>query len=120
MNTQKFLLSTAVLCGLTLSVAIDVSAQSPIAGERPSRLDLLSLDTSGPTLTSPSDMRRSAPTAMELRQERALYQMRQRIERVEAAAWLGYSPLRPNWSAQPMMSSSQTPQRVIYIPVYVR
>lgn len=120
MNTQQLLLSAAFLCGITCIGVADVSAQSPTTSERPPRLDLLNLDTSGPMPTSPSDMRRSRPTAMELRQERALYQMRQRLARIEAAAWMGYSPLRPNWSSQPMMTSTYVPQRVIYVPVYVR
>jgi hypothetical protein len=120
MNTQKLLLGAAVLCGFAWSLSCEVSAQSPDSSEKKSRVDLFSFDTTSPTPTSPSDMRRSAPTAMELRQERALYQMRQRIARLEAAAWMGYNPLRPNWNSQPMMTSRYVPQRVIYVPVYSR
>ena len=58
-------------------------------------------------------------TPMEIRQARALYQMRQRIARLERNAWLGYDPLRPQWTAIPMTNSGFQPRRVIRVPVYV-
>ena len=58
-------------------------------------------------------------TPMEIRQARALYQMRQRIARLERNAWLGYDPLRPQWTAIPMTNSGFQPRRVLRVPVYV-
>ena len=58
-------------------------------------------------------------TPMEIRQARALYQMKQRIARQERNAWLGYEPLRPHWTAIPMMNTGFQPRRVIRVPVYV-
>ncbi len=116
MILQKLLFATVAVC-FTAGI---VSAQSPDSRDTQSRMSLFDAAESPSGPTSPSDLRRSTATAAELRQQRALYQMQQRIERLEAAAWLGYNPLRPNWSAIPMMSSRYAPTRIVYVPVYVR
>ncbi|NND99644.1 MAG: hypothetical protein HKN47_20190 [Pirellulaceae bacterium] len=78
------------------------------------------------SLEHPSESSSSArtvapkPSASELRQARALYRSQQRIARLEHNLWMGYEPLRPNWSAVPMMSSRYSGRRTIYVPVFVR
>jgi hypothetical protein len=55
----------------------------------------------------------------EIRQARAMYRANQRVARLEHNLWMGYEPLRPNWSSTPMMSSRYAPRRV-YVPIYIR
>ncbi len=59
------------------------------------------------------------PTAKELRQARALYRQRQRIERLERNLWAGHEPLRPNWNSLPMTSSRYPAATTVLVPVYV-
>lgn len=68
---------------------------------------------------SNTSMRRAAAESAALaRRERAAYRARQRALRAEANAWLGISPLRPQWPSIPMMRSSYQPARIIYYPVF--
>ncbi len=119
MKARNGLLGIAAVCCAALSLAIEASAQDPGFPET-SRIELSDHFTMGSGLTSPSDMRRSAPTAMEIRQERALYQMNQRMLRIEANAWMGYSPLRPNISGMASWTNYVPPHRVYYVPYYIR
>lgn len=64
---------------------------------------------------SPSYPLHVKPTAAELRQARALEKHRQRVARMEANAWAGYSPLRPTVSANPFMQPRHTVVRPYYI-----
>lgn len=64
---------------------------------------------------SPSYSVRAKPTIAELRQARALEQQRQRIARMEANAWSGYSPLRPTVSANPYTQSRRASFRPRHI-----
>ena len=57
-------------------------------------------------------------SAKRIRQARALYRSQQRDARIEHNLWMGYEPLRPNWSAVPMTSSRYDYRRTIYVPVY--
>ena len=66
-----------------------------------------------PTRLSVSEVNR-------LRQQRAAYIQSQRIGRMEANAWAGHEPLRPSWSAIPMMSSHYpVGRRTIIVPYFV-
>jgi hypothetical protein len=69
--------------------------------------------------TSQSDVRESKITIAELRQARALRQADQRRARLEYNLWIGYEPLRPNWSSSPMTNSRYGNHR-IYVPLFVR
>lgn len=79
-------------------------------------------------VASPSDLRltnssgsdaRRMPTAMELRQQRALAESRARIARLEASYW-GFRPtLRPTWSSDPTTASHYPAVQTYYVPVYV-
>ncbi|WP_164104330.1 hypothetical protein [Candidatus Laterigemmans baculatus] len=69
------------------------------------------------------ELHRSMPTAAELRQARALERRRQRIARLEAQAWAGYSPLRPNVDADPYTRSRDSvvrPQHIWSVWDFVR
>lgn len=68
--------------------------------------------------TTPESLRKARSVA-ELRQARAIYRANQRVARLERNLWMGYEPLRPNWSSTPMTSSRYAPRR-IYVPVYIR
>ena len=71
------------------------------------------------SVPSSSDLSSTKPTAMELRQARALYRQRQRLERLERNLWAGYEPLRPHWNSIPMMSSRYPARTTVVVPVYV-
>lgn len=72
-------------------------------------------DRSNSGRTSPSEASRR--TAKEIRQDRAMYEARQRMLRHQRNLWMGYEPLRPQWNGVPSMSSRYQPP-TIYIPVY--
>lgn len=63
---------------------------------------------------------RGTPTAASLRQARAMYEAQQRLRRIERNRWMGHEPLRPSFNAVPMMTSRYSPNRVVYIPYYIR
>jgi hypothetical protein len=97
--------------------------QPPNNDDVQARLDLLfdePLRGTSLEQRSPSDRQNSMPSASEIRQQRALFQMQQRIQRLEAASWAGHHPLRPNATAIPMMTSRYPDRTVIYIPAYIR
>ncbi|TWT74409.1 malate synthase [Allorhodopirellula solitaria] len=84
---------------------------------------------SGGDVHSPSDLRltgqsgsqaeRRRAKAMQLRQARALAEMRSRMARLEAQRWGLRPSLRPSWPADPM-TASRSPANITYIvPVYV-
>ena len=66
---------------------------------------------------SQSARRAATAAAAAARRDRARYQAQQRALRAEMNAWLGISPLRPNWPSTPMTHSYYKPQRIIYVPV---
>ncbi len=66
---------------------------------------------------SQSARRATAAAAAAARRDRARYEARQRALRAEMNAWLGISPLRPNWPSTPATHSYYKPQRIIYVPV---
>ncbi len=72
-----------------------------------------------PRVSSPSDRREQAADVARLRQQRAAYRYNQMVSRLETNAWLGYEPLRPGWSAVPMMSSRYPARQTIIVPVYI-
>ncbi|MBB3209569.1 hypothetical protein FHS27_005409 [Rhodopirellula rubra] len=82
-----------------------------------------------PVVPSPSDLRLEntsgshmepyKPTAMELRQARALEETRARIARLEAARWGLRPTLRPTWAADPMTSSRYPTGPRYVVPFYV-
>lgn len=120
MILRKLLIVAASVGVASLADSPSSLAQPPASREAASRLSLFDSVEKLPTATSPSDVQSSMPTAAELRQQRALYQTRQRVARLEAAAWLGEAPLRPSWNSIPMMSSRYAPRRIVYVPLYVR
>ncbi len=63
---------------------------------------------------------RDATTPASLRQARAMYEAQQRLKRIERNRWMGHEPLRPSFNAVPMMTSRYAPNRVVYIPYYIR
>jgi hypothetical protein len=73
----------------------------------------------GISRSNSSSVRPSRMTVAELRQSRALYRANQRVARMEYNLWMQRQPLRPNWSAVPMMNS-RYPGRRVYVPVYIR
>lgn len=87
MPTFKNLITVAVLVAATAGVS---------RGDEP--LPPLELFDDAPSAV---ELQRSLPTAAELRQARALERRRQRVARLEANAWAGYSPLRPTVDADP-------------------
>jgi hypothetical protein len=106
-------------------IALAVSAQTArgddpfiVSSEERTNADIRLSDE--PAITSNSATgKRSMSAVNHLRQQRAAYQYNQRIARIEANAWLGHDPLRPSWSAVPMMSSHYAGRRTIVVPVYV-
>lgn len=66
---------------------------------------------------SQSARRATAAAAAAARRDRARYEAQQRALRAEMNAWLGISPLRPNWPSTPATHSYYKPQRIIYVPV---
>ncbi len=67
--------------------------------------------------SSQSARRAAAAAAAAARRDRARYEAQQRALRADMNAWLGISPLRPNWPSTPMTHSYYKPQRIIYVPV---
>ena len=107
MPTAKSLLAVAVLVVSTSGLSRGDEPLPPIQlfDEAPSAI----------TAPSPRGLRPAMPTAAELRQARALERRRQRVARMEANAWAGYSPLRPNVDADPYSQSrtvSVRPQHI--------
>jgi hypothetical protein len=78
---------------------------------------------------SPSDLRlvdgqgsgssQTVPTAMQLRQARAMAESRARFARLEAARWGLRPTLRPSWTSDPMTSSHFHSGLTYFVPVYV-
>ncbi len=78
---------------------------------------------------SPSDLRlvdgegsrssQTVPTAMQLRQARAMAESRARFARLEAARWGLRPTLRPSWISDPMTASLFPSGPTYYVPVYV-
>lgn len=87
MPTVKYLITVAVLVASTAGLSRGDDPLGPIQlfDDAPSAVEL----------------QRTMPTAAELRQARALERRRQRVARMEANAWAGYSPLRPTIDADP-------------------
>lgn len=81
-------------------------------------------------LRSPSDLRltdRSGSqaagqrsTAMQIRQARALAEMRSRNARLEAERWGLLPSLRPSWPSNLMMSGQSRANITYFVPVYIR
>lgn len=83
-------------------------------------------------IQSPSDLRlvddnngssnrgQAKSMAMEIRQARALAQMKARIARLEAARWSGSATLRPSWNPDPMTGSRYPSRNVARVPIYLR
>ncbi|MFG0254639.1 MAG: malate synthase [Rhodopirellula sp. JB053] len=69
--------------------------------------------------TSGSHMIPRKPTAMELRQARALEETRARMARLEAARWGLRPTLRPAWAADPMTSSRYPSGGRYVVPFYM-
>lgn len=103
--------SVAAIALVSLALTSETVAQEAAANGRVDR----------PMLShgEPESASRHTPSAAELRQARALYRTQQRIERLERNAWLGYEPLRPGFTAVPMMSSRYYPRRVIQFPTFI-
>lgn len=59
------------------------------------------------------------PTAMELRQARALAESQARMARLEAARWGLRPTLRPTWVSDPMTASRFSNVQTYVVPVYV-
>ena len=78
-----------------------------------------SLPLSKESGSSPEILYNRSTQAQRLRQQRAMFQEQQRLARLEANAWMGYEPLRPNWPSSPSMTSRYRSNRVIVIPYYV-
>ncbi len=117
MKSQSCLFVVAAIGGVMFLTASEAWAQEPSL--RP-RIELVDNPTPGSGIMSPSDLNRHKPTVRELRQERALFQMRQSIARTEANAWMGYSPSRPFVSGAGSYSYYAPPTRIYYVPYYVR
>lgn len=90
--------------------AFEINAERRLVDSVPSSSDLA---------TRESEATKGKPTAKELRQARALYRQRQRLERLERNLWAGYEPLRPNWNSIPMMSSRYPTRNTVVVPVYI-
>jgi hypothetical protein len=104
------ILAVAAILSTTLSFG-----QTPALGQSP---DAIMLPGPG-SPSSPSDVRSLSQTPDEIRIARARYRGRQRVARLEHNLWMGYEPLRPQWSSVPTMTSRYAPPRTYYIPVYV-
>lgn len=78
--------------------------------------DLRLVDDNG----SSSNRRQPKSMAMQIRQARALAQMKARIARLEAARWAGSPTLRPSWNPDPMTSSRYPVHNVARVPIYIR
>jgi hypothetical protein len=92
----------------------DVAEKPAPLGGRPRLVDAIPSSSDLAT-----ELSNGKPTAKELRQARALYRQRQRIERLERNLWAGYEPLRPNWNSLPMTSSRYPAATTVLVPVYV-
>ncbi len=105
----------AALAAVSLALIV---VSSPVSAQTAGRSD--ADDEARPVLSRSSSGSESQafPSAAELRQARALYRSRQRLERIERNAWLGHDPLRPTVSAVPMMTSRYGARRVIYVPMF--
>ncbi len=81
-------------------------------------------------LRNPSDLRLSGrsgsqsvhqqPTAMQIRQARALAEMRSRDARLEAERWGLLPSLRPSWPSNLMMNTRNSANITYIVPVYIR
>lgn len=95
MSNPRFFIALGIVVALTSGIRADDNLrQMRLADDAPSPYEL-----------------RLKPTVAELRQARALEQQRQRIARMEANAWAGYSPLRPTVSADPYTQNRFIPVR---------
>lgn len=103
MPNRKFLIAVGIAVALTAAAPNALRADE---NRRPMRLA---------DEVSPSYPLYVKPTAAELRQARALEKHRQRVARMEANAWAGYSPLRPTVSANPFMQPRQSLVRPYHI-----
>jgi hypothetical protein len=117
MNVRRFLLtafSITALSGLLLGNA-SFAQEAAGFGDRADRIPLFD------SLVRPrqSNVKESKMSISELRQARALYRANQRVARLEYNLWMRREPLRPNWSAVPMMNSRYSNRRV-YVPIYIR
>ena len=88
------------------------SRQTPI--QSPSDLKLVDEAGSSSIRQQPRSM------AMEIRQARALAQMKARIARLEAARWTGNPTLRPSWNPDPTTGSRYPVHNVARVPIYIR
>lgn len=89
-------------------------SRRPGNGDLRSPSDLRLTDRSG----SPAAGQRS--TAMQIRQARALAEMRSRNARLEAERWGLLPSLRPSWPSNLMMSGQSRADITYFVPVYIR
>jgi len=114
MKSRHLPVLTLVALVAVTAAATGAPAQDTSQAAEPDRRD------NRPVLSTSSDRNPSSfRTAAEIRQARALYQSRQRIERLERNAWYGYQPLRPSFNAVPMTSAPRRQSRVLYFPVFL-
>lgn len=106
---------------VTLTIVGNVWSQQPGDWSPPSQ-DTRSTDKSSVVLSrsASGSESRGVSTAASLRQARAMYEAQQRLQRIERNRWMGHEPLRPSFNAVPMMTSRYAPNRVVYIPYYIR
>ena len=115
-----------VLTTATLAIALGVSSQFAHADDLASKTtdDYSWADfrlSDEPSTSANLELTRPSISAVNrLRQQRAAYTYNQRLSRMEANAWIGHEPLRPSWSALPMMSSRYPARRTITVPYYVQ
>ena len=110
----------------TLAIALGVSSQFAHADDSASKAteDYSWADfrlSDEPSSSANLELTRPSVSAVNrLRQQRAAYSYNQRLSRIEANAWIGHEPLRPSWSALPMMSSRYPARRTITVPYYIQ